>query len=696
MKIPFLFAALFIIQHAQAQYPKIPKDVQEVSDKLLDSAKKHADEAWQKALPIVQKEAKNGRPYIPFAARPTDLPQADILAFPGAEGGGAYTFGGRGGKVFVVTSLEDSGSGTLREACEAGGARTIVFNVAGIIHLKTPIMLRAPYVTIAGQTAPGSGVCIAGESFWIDTHDVIIRYLRFRRGETNVGRRDDALGGNPIGNLIVDHCSASWGLDENISLYRHMYNPGEGYPEEKLPTVNITVQNCISSEALDTYNHAFGSTMGGENCSFIRNLWACNAGRNPSVGWFSVFNFVNNVVFNWKHRTVDGGDYRSQFNIINNYFKPGPVTPVDDPVGHRLLKPESGRSKLKYQQFGRVYASGNIMEGNDKVTKDNWDGGIQVEELPDAGQYKEDMRADKPMPMPHFTIMSAKEAYQYVLDNAGATLPVRDPVDTRIVEQVRTGKIIYKDNTSSKIGHEYITRRLGEDSYKQGIIYDISQVGGYPEYKGKPYKDTDGDGMPDDWETRHNLNPKDPSDANKIGNGDGYTNIENFLNDIKPEKKSYTVVVTERADKIVAALDIKNVSQSATVRDIIAQQYIDINNTEKDTAALHQLHVRYLSKLSSVLTTEQVTKVKDGMTYGILPLTYHAYLEMLPQLTPQQQQQIMAWLVEAREYAMDAGTSEKKHAWFGKYKGRINNYLSANGIDMKKAEADWKKRQNEK
>jgi Spy/CpxP family protein refolding chaperone len=237
---------------------------------------------------------------------------------------------------------------------------------------------------------------------------------------------------------------------------------------------------------------------------------------------------------------------------------------------------------------------------------------------------------------------------------------------------------------------------LPADSYKQGIISDISQVGGYPEYKGKPYKDTDGDGMPDDWETRHNLNPKDPSDAVKIGNGDGYTNIENFLNDIKPDKKSYAVVVTERADKIVSALDIKNSNQSATVRDIIAQQYIDINNTEKDTAALHQLHARYLSKLSAVLTTEQVTKVKDGMTYSILPVTYHAYLEMLPQLTPQQQQQIMAWLVEAREYAMDAGTSEKKHAWFGKYKGRINNYLSASGIDMKKAEADWKKRQHEK
>ena len=698
MKAYLFIAACLVMQQAQAQYPKIPKDVQDVSDRLLDSAKQHADEMWKKALPIVQEQARHGRPYVPYASRPTDLPQSELLAFPGAEGGGAYTPGGRGGKVFVVTSLADSGPGTLRDACEAGGARTIVFNVAGIIRLKTPIMLRAPYVTIAGQTAPGDGVCVAGESFWIDTHDVIIRYLRFRRGETTVGRRDDALGGNPIGNIIIDHCSTSWGLDENISLYRHMYSPGEGYQDEKLPTVNITIQNCISSEALDTYNHAFGSTIGGENCSFMRNLWACNAGRNPSIGWYSEFNFANNVIFNWKHRTVDGGDYRSQYNIINNYFKPGPVTPKDDPVGHRILKPESGRSKLKYREYGRTYVAGNIMEGNDAITKDNWAGGVQVEDLDNAGQYMADMKMEKPGPMPKFAIMSAKEAYQYVLDNAGATLPVRDAVDTRVVEQVRTGKITYKDNTASTIGKEFINRRLSAESYKDGIIYDIKQVGGYPEYKGKAYKDSDGDGMPDDWETRHKLNPKDPSDAVKTDNTTGYTYIENFLNDIRGDKKSYAAVVNERADKIVANLGISNNAKSEEVRDIIAQQYIDIKATEenKDTVALRQLHTRYLSKLSSVLTTEQVTKVKDGMTYGILPVTYHAYMEMLPQLSAQQQKQIMSWLEEAREYAMDAGSSEKKHAWFGKYKGRINNYLSAAGIDMKKAEADWKKRRNEK
>lgn len=691
-----LIATLGAAQGAFAQYPTIPKAVQNVSDSLLDAAKKHSDEAWEKALPIVKEQARQGKPYIPFASRPTDLPQAQIPAFPGAEGGGAYTFGGRGGKIFVVTSLADSGPGTLREACEAGGARTILFNVAGIIHLKTPIILMAPYITIAGQTAPGDGVCVAGESFWINTHDVVIRYMRFRRGETAVGRRDDALGGNPIGNIIIDHCSTSWGLDENISLYRHMYNPGAGYADEKLPTINITIQNTISSEALDTYNHAFGSTLGGENCSFMRNLWACNAGRNPSIGWFSIFNFVNNVVFNWKHRTVDGGDYRSQFNIVNNYFKPGPITPTDDPVGHRILKPESGRSKLKYREFGRAYVNGNIMEGYPKITANNWDGGVQIEDMDNAGEYEKDMRVSSPLPMPRMMVMSAKDAYQYVLDNAGATLPVRDPVDARVIEQVRTGKIQYKENTASKIGSEYIKRRLGEDSYKQGIIYDIAQVGGYPEYKGKPYKDSDGDGIPDEWETRHKMNPKDAGDAVVDSNGDGYTNIEDFLNDIRGEKKSYQMIVTERAAKIVSTLDIRDAGKSLQVQDLIAQQYVDLHDLDekKDTTQVHQLHNRYLSNLSSVLTTEQVTRVKDGMTYGILPITYNAYLDMLPQLNKQQQQQIMAWLEEAREKAMDAGTSEQKHAWFGKYKGRINNYLSAAGIDMKKAEAEWKKRRN--
>ncbi|MBC7947381.1 MAG: polysaccharide lyase [Chitinophagaceae bacterium] len=516
---------------ANAQYPSISPDVQRASDSLMNAARIHSDEAWALAYPVIEAEAKQGKPFIPFAARPTDLPQADIPAFPGAEGGGKYSFGGRGGKVFVVTNLNDNGPGSLRWACEQGGARTIVFNVAGIIRIKTPLIIRAPYITIAGQTAPGDGVCVAGESVLINTHDVIIRYMRFRRGETWVGRRDDAIGGNPVGNIMIDHVSASWGLDENMSMYRHMYNDSTGKPtEEKLGTVNITIQNSIFAEALDTWNHSFGSTLGGENCSFMRNLWANNTGRNPSIGWHGVFNFVNNVVFNWVHRSIDGGDYRAQYNIINNYFKPGPATPRNNNVGHRILKPESGRSKLKYQTYGRAYVNGNIMEGYPEVTKDNWNGGVQVEEMSNAGKYKDNIKWNKPLPMPELTVMPAEGAKDFVLANAGATLPKRDAVDVRITEQVRTGKITVSPNVVPPTT-QFQHRRAPLDSYKLGIITEISQVGGYPDYKGTPYKDSDNDGLPDDWEVKNKLNPKDASDSGRI-NGNGYSNIENYLNSV--------------------------------------------------------------------------------------------------------------------------------------------------------------------
>jgi len=534
----FLLALVICFaHHAFAQYPQVPEKIKAESDSLMKAAYAHSDSAWKVAYPIVEADMRKGKVYIPWAARPTDLPQAKIPAFPGAEGGGKYTFGGRGGKVYVVTNLNDNGPGSLRWACEQGGARIVVFNVAGIIHIKTPIMVRAPYITIEGQTAPGDGVCVAGESFWVNTHDVIIRFMRFRRGETNVGRRDDALGGDPVGNIIIDHTSTSWGLDENFSMYRHMFNPEDGSKDEKLGTVNITVQNCIYAESLDYWNHAFGGTTGGENSSLVRNLFADNTGRNPSVGWNGVYNFINNVVFNWHHRSVDGGDYTTNFNIINNYFKPGPVTPKDEPVGHRILKPESGRSKLKEKVFGRVYASGNIMEGYPEVTKDPWNGGIQVEgpdgkELPDAGPYKDFMKSNDPFPMAPVTIMPAQDAFKFVIANAGATLPHRDAVDIRITEQVRTGKVTYKEMRTDT-DFQFKIRKLPKDSYKLGIITAPWQVGGYPVYKGTPYKDSDNDGMPDSWEIAHGLNPHDASDASKPAkNGGGYTNIEVYLNTI--------------------------------------------------------------------------------------------------------------------------------------------------------------------
>ncbi len=527
------FTALLCgILAAPAQYPIIPDSTKLRGERTEKRIAARRDSIWQRVLPTVMAEDAAGRIYRPGASHPDELLKSDIPAFPGAEGGGMYTAGGRGGRVIVVTNLNDSGEGSFRWAVEQGGARIVVFNVAGIIRLKTPVDIEAPYLTIAGQSAPGEGVCITGESVHINTHDVIIRYMRFRRGARDVAFRDDALGGNAVGNIIIDHCSGSWGLDEVISLYRHVYRrdpvTGRG---EKLPTVNITIQNSMFCEAMDTYNHAFGATIGGENNLFARNLFACNISRNCSIGMGSVFNFVNNVVFNWWNRSVDGGGQEIKINLIGNYYKPGPITPTDQPIGCRIAKIEG-----KNGHYGTAYAASNLVCGNKRVSADNWDGGIQIEGAEMADQIDR-IRRLQPFEMPYATLMSAKQAYRFVLKHVGATLPVRDAVDARIIRTVRTGKAAYAADAARYEGNDYVKRRLPADSYKQGIITDIRQVGGLPEYRGEPYPDSDSDGMPDWWEERYGLDPNDPADAVQDCNGDGYTNIEKFINHIDPDRK---------------------------------------------------------------------------------------------------------------------------------------------------------------
>jgi hypothetical protein len=441
------------------------------------------------------------------------LEAAKIPAFPGAEGAGAFTPGGRGGRVYFVTNLNDKGPGSLREAAEAKGPRTVLFRVAGIITLETPLAINHPFITIAGQSAPGDGVCIRGQTTEINTHDVIIRYLRFRRGNTKV--RDDALGGNPVGNVIVDHCSCSWGLDENLSLYRYIVKEGDKI--KKMPVENITIQWCISSEALNPFNHAFGGTWGGKNTSFHHNLFASNTGRNPSIGMGFDFDFRNNVLFNWRHRTVDGGDGSSRINVVANYYKPGPAT-TSEALRYRICKVDARSKRDQYPGAGKWYVDGNYVEGNPRVTADNWAGGVQY--APDRKDKDEvipmptekDARAFKAFPAAPITQHTAEQAYELVLAYAGASWPRRDPVDVRVIESVRTGK----------------------PTYKEGIIESPADVGGWPEYKGEPDVDSDGDGIPDWWEKKYGLNPNDPSDANKDLNGDGYTNLEKYLNGIDP------------------------------------------------------------------------------------------------------------------------------------------------------------------
>ena len=522
---------------------------------------KQRDAAWNQYeqqvisndAPVIAECSKRGKPFIRWASKPEDLPQATVPAFPGAEGGGKFSFGGRSGKVYVVTSLADSGPGTFREACEAAGPRIVVFNVAGIIHLQKPIYLEAPYITIDGHTAPGDGVCIADNGIVDNAQDVVIRYMRFRRGNEDIFNRHGVHYGNPVGNILIDHVSASWGEDQNIDTYRHLYEPTNGGPTLKLPSVNVTIQWTITSEALNTYNHAFGGDWGGRNSMFHHNLLACNTGRNPSVAMTYDFNFVNNVLFNWRHRSVDGGGEESLYNIINNYYKPGPAT-MDNAVHYRILEPAQSWSKANpVSRWGKAYVAGNIVEGNEAVTKDNWDGGVQFSKAPDADATGEiakgligdadqtaaiiaKVRVDKPFPMPQVTLESAQDAFDSVLKNAGATLPRRDPVDERVINEVQTGKVWSEGKETTPPPMKGLAKNnIGTAG--NGIITDISQVGGYPEYKGEPIKDLGADGIPASWKKKYGLDVNDESLAQKDLQGDGYTVMDKYLAGLDPTKK---------------------------------------------------------------------------------------------------------------------------------------------------------------
>lgn len=437
-----------------------------------------------------------------------------VPAFPGAEGFGAITRGGRGGRVIEVTNLADVGPGTFRAALEAAGPRTVVFRVAGLITLETPVKIAHPFITIAGQTAPGDGICVRGHTTEINTHEVIIRHLRFRRG--NLRSRDDALGGNPVRNIILDHCSFSWGLDENVSLYRWLKDLPDG-KFEKLPTENVTIQWCISSEALNLNNHAFGATWGGKNVSFHHNLFACNTGRNPSIGYGDHVDFRNNVLFNWVHRTVDGGDASSWVNVVANYYQPGPAT-LEYELGYRIARPQHLKMFSEAPTAGKWFVADNFVAGHPEVTRDNWAGGVQFDEaeVRQAGSMSEllaRVRGAQPFAAARITQHTAVRAYELVLAQAGATLPKRDPVDARIIEQMRTGKMLFNN----------------------GIILTPADVGGWPAYaSASAPADTDHDGMPDEWERQHGLNPTDASDGPTDADKDGYTNLEEFLNGTNP------------------------------------------------------------------------------------------------------------------------------------------------------------------
>jgi hypothetical protein len=444
--------------------------------------------------------------------------QAQPIAFPGAEGYGKYATGGRGGKVAIVTNLQNDGPGSLRHALEAypNDPLTVVFQVSGIIELSSPLLLKRSNVTIAGQTAPGDGICLKGNSFIINgankggnKGNIIIRYIRSRPG-SNYSLGVYGLDVENSHDVIIDHCSFSWANEECVAAY---------------DVKNITIQWCIVSEGLYNAGHhkglrSYGGVWGGQYASFHHNLFAHLHNRTVRFNGarahdtMAIVDYRNNVNYNWgRANACYGGDIKipggvSQVNMVNNYYQPGPAT------NDTLKFLQALFSKNPDNRVGQWYITGNIMVGNKDLTKDNWKG-VDLSALPDSS--RDQAKADTP-----FTVIkigneqSAKDAFNAVLHGAGATLPKRDSTDIRVVYDVQ---------------HKIASGTTGSFG-KAGIIDSPAAVGGWATYNTLPAPaDTDKDGIPDEWEVKNNLNPKDAADANAV-NSNGYTNLEIYLNSL--------------------------------------------------------------------------------------------------------------------------------------------------------------------
>lgn len=445
----------------------------------------------------------------------TSSPETGLaIAFPGAEGFGKYTSGGRGGKVFIVSNLNDKGPGSFREAAEAKEKRMIVFAVSGTIHLETRLSIKAD-VTIAGQTAPGDGICLADQPISLGGDNIIVRYLRFRMGDkyqrggmVDGNGGDDAFGGVRRKNIIIDHCSMSWSTDEVFSVYA-----GD----------STTLQWNLISEPLnysyhfetgdkDYEHHGYGGIWGGLHLSAHHNLFAHCNNRNPRFNGTrhtptEMVDYINNVIYDWGGNTIyagEGGDY----NIINNYFRYGPSTSKN--VRYRIVNP----GKNDKIDFGKWYVNGNYVHEANDVSKNNWLGIVMGN-----GGTEEDKKntiIDKPHAAEPMITQDAEDAYGAVLKWVGASYK-RDTLDERIINDVknRTGTLVDV-----------------QGGFPHGTAYELT-VNAWPALQSLPAPlDTDKDGMPDDWEKKNKLNPNDPADATAFKLDKNYSNVEVYINSI--------------------------------------------------------------------------------------------------------------------------------------------------------------------
>ncbi len=441
---------------------------------------------------------------------------AQTLAFPGAEGFGRFASGGRGGNVYIVTNLNDSGPGSLRDAVtnrSASSPRTVVFAVSGTIYLNSTLRISQGNLTIAGQTAPGDGICLARYSLNpSNASNVIIRFLRSRLGDTMLVE-DDAFICRYATNVIVDHCSFSWSVDETASAYDN---------------TDFTMQWCFVTESLrDSVHskgaHGYGGIWGGLGASFHHNLLAHHDSRNPRFNGArthgtggELVDMRNNVVYNWRGNSTYGGEptdagLPSRQAVVNNHYKNGPATGTGA-IRYRIIEPSENTASTG-ATFGLFHVAGNQTTASPTVSADNWAGGVQAVTAAEIAQ----LRSHDPFAVAPVFIQSASAAAPLVIAYGGCRLPARDSVDARIAGEVANGSFTYR----------------GSKGNYAGIIDSQADVGGWPVLDSATAPaDADSDGMPDAWELAHGLDPNLASDRNLVDPATGYTRLELYLNEL--------------------------------------------------------------------------------------------------------------------------------------------------------------------
>lgn len=534
---------------------------------------------------------------------------AQAPAFPGAEGHGRYVTGGRGGKIVHVTNLNDSGTGSLRWALSQSGKKTIVFDVGGRIDLNSDLKISSN-TTIAGQTAPGEGITLCYYTLNFESCDnVIVRFIRVRRGQgRNINDGADAAYGRHHKNIIIDHCSLSWGIDECASFYDNQ---------------NFTLQWSTVAESLNNAGHSkgahgYGGIWGGKNASFHHNLLAHHTNRSPRLngaryGWLpdkgheaqtdkeiaqtikeEVVDLRNCVIYNWGTGNGAYGGMGGFHNIVNNYYKYGKATKNKYRVFQISHTEGKDDEALPAGIYGHFYISGNYVR--DKGANYDW-AGITID---DGNSTVEDtIKLDEPVNMGEITTHSAEIAYEKVLAYAGASY-ARDAIDARYAEEARTGTTTYS----------------GKKTELPGIIDTQKDVGGYPVMKETSREagfDSDNDGMPDYWETANGLNPNDASDANTytLDTERGwYTNIEVYLNSlvepiIKAQNADALSAVDEYYPACSPATGITNAP--AVTSEIEKIEYYTLDGA-KVNQPVKGINIRKITYTNGKVETDKVIK----------------------------------------------------------------------------------------